>query len=31
LIVVDATNNQAAWMNLGAETVARLQAQGFTQ
>ena len=29
LIVVDATNNQAAWINLGKEAVARLQAQGF--
>ena len=29
VIVVDATNDQAAWANLGAEAVARLKAQGF--
>ncbi|MBI3045400.1 MAG: hypothetical protein HYY78_21530 [Betaproteobacteria bacterium] len=29
LIVVDATNNKAAWINLGAEAVRRLREQGF--
>jgi len=29
VIVVDATNNAAAWANLGAEAAARLTAQGF--
>jgi hypothetical protein len=29
LIVVDTTNNKAAWINLGAEAVKRLQEQGY--
>jgi len=29
LIAIDTTNNQAAWLNLDADAVKRLQAQGY--